>query len=70
MQPIIPWVSEVWFLPKKSSERKSIKFENKVLRKIVGPKYEAESRGGKKQRTERKIYINPDIIAVYNIYNK
>lgn len=62
LQPILLYGCEVWSISK-ATEKKLITFENKVLRKIFGPLYEAGAWRIRKNRELREIYLEPDIVA-------
>ncbi|VVC31227.1 OTU domain,Reverse transcriptase domain [Cinara cedri] len=64
LRPIITYVSETWSLTKGDSKR-LMTFERKVLRKIYGPKLNAESQTYERRKNQelQELYNRPNIIS-------
>ncbi|KAL1452545.1 hypothetical protein WDU94_006766 [Cyamophila willieti] len=62
IQPILLYGSEVWTLSK-TSEKKLVTFENKILRKIYGPVCENGIWRIRKNKEIRDLFNEPDIVA-------
>lgn len=62
IQPVLLYGVEIWVLSK-SSEKKLIIFENKILRRIFGPIQEDGIWRSRKNKEIRTLYNQPDIVA-------